>query len=212
MREKESMKRLALALCLAALTAPALDAQDAPPAPRTGASAPPDSGWTLVQATDWPTRAPGLIGKRVELSGNLSVDPSSGFRSTGVMTGLIRHRIVATVSFDRISNEQVTWMTENKCLLTCRGVFIRGVVVIVGAGPVLQMIDISFKSRAGGVDSTVALATPAPDVQGAPPAPQAGASAADSGWTLVQASEWRTRAPGLIGRRVELSGDLSTQF
>src|SRR2546426_2457454 len=203
MREKESMKRLALALCLAALTAPALDAQDAPPAPRTGASAPADSGWTLVQATDWRTRAPGLIGKRVEVFGNLSVDPSSGFRSTGVMTGRIRHRIVATVSFDRISNEQVTWMTENNCLLTCRGVFIRGVVVIVGAGPALQMIDISFKSRAGGVDSTVALAAPAPDAPGA---------AADSGWTLVQASEWRTRAPELIGRRVELSGALSTQF
>src|SRR5438034_6166698 len=185
-----------------ALAAPALDAQDARPAPQTGASSA-DSEWTLVQATDWPTRAPGLIGKRVEVFGNLSVDPSSGFRSTGVMTGLIRHRIVATVSFDRISNEQVTWMTENNCLLTCRGVFVRGVVVIVGAGPVLQMIDISFKSRAAGVDSTVALAAPATDAPGA---------AADSGWTLVQASDWRTRAPGLIGRRGELSGDLSTQF
>src|SRR2546426_11184567 len=163
MREKESMKRLALALCLAALTAPALDAQDAPPAPRTGASAPADSGWTLVQATDWRTRAPGLIGKRVEVFGNLSVDPSSGFRSTGVMTGRIRHRIVATVSFDRISNEQVTWMTENNCLLTCRGVFVRGVVVIVGAGPVLQMIDISFESRAGGVAASMAALVPDTD-------------------------------------------------
>src|SRR5207253_3168143 len=171
-----------------------------------------DSEWTLLQATDWPTRARGLIGKRVEVFGNLSVDPSSGFSSTGVMTGRFRSRIAATVSFDRIGTEQVTWMTENKCLLTCRGVFVRGVVVIVGAGPVLQMIDISFKSRADAVDSTVALAAPALNVQAAP-ATQTGASAeADSGWTLVQASEWRTRAPGLIGRRVELSGDLSTQF
>ena len=210
MREKESMKRLALALCLAALTAPALDAQDAPPAPRTGASAPADSGWTLVQATDWPTRAPGLIGKRVEVFGNLSVDPSSGFRTSGVMTGRIRHRIVATVSFDRISNEQVTWMTENNCLLTCRGVFVRGVVVIVGAGPVLQMIDISFESRAGGVAASMAALVP--DTQAAPLARTGTSAPADSGWTLVLASEWRTRAPGLIGRRVELSGDLSTQF
>src|SRR5438128_8584077 len=206
------MKRLALALCLAALAAPALDAQAAPPAPQAGASAPADSGWTLVQATDWPKRAPGLIGKRVELFGNLSVDPSSGFSNTGVMTGHIRRRIVATVSFDRISHEQVTWMTQNNCLLTCRGVFVRGVVVIVGAGPVLRMIDISFESRAGGVDSTVALAAPALNVQAAP-ATQTGASAeADSGWTLVPARDWRTRAPGLIGRPVELSGDLSTQF
>src|SRR5207245_11629526 len=58
------MKRLALALCLAALAAPPLDAQGAPPAPQTGASAA-DSEWTLVEATDWPTRARGLIGKRV---------------------------------------------------------------------------------------------------------------------------------------------------
>ena len=190
------MKRFDLVLCLAALAAPALDAQGTPA----------DSGWTLVQATDWPTRAPGLIGKRVELFGNLSVDPSSGFSTTGVMTGRFSHRIVATVSFDRISNELVTWMTENKCLLTCRGVYVRGLVVIVGAAPVLQMTDISFAS-------TVALAAPAPHAQAPPPAPQTGAAAAaDSGWTLVQASEWRTRAPGLIGRRVELSGDLSTQF
>src|SRR3989454_1682115 len=160
MREKESMKRLALALCLAALTAPALDAQDAPPAPRTGASAPADSGWTLVPATDWPARARGLIGKRVEVFGNLSVDPSSGFSTTGVMTGRFRSRIVATVSFDRIGNEQVTWMTENKCLLTCRGVFVRGVVVMVGAGPVLQMIDISRESRGVAKVSTAHVCTP----------------------------------------------------
>ena len=205
------MKRLALALCLAALAAPPLDAQDARPAAQTGASAA-DSEWTLLQATDWPTRARGLIGKRVEVFGNLSVDPSSGFSSTGVMTGRFRSRIVATVSFDRIGNEQVTWMTENKCLLTCRGVFVRGVVVMVGAAPVLQMIDISFKSRADGVDSTVALAAPALNVEAAPATQTGGSAEADSGWTLVQASEWRTRAPGLIGRRVELSGDLSTQF
>src|SRR5438128_1495888 len=126
------------------------------------------------------------------------------------MTGRIRHRIVATVSFDRISNEQVTWMTENNCLLTCRGVFVRGVVVIVGAGPVLQMIDISFESRAGGVAASMAALVP--DTQAAPLARTGTSAPADSGWTLVLASEWRTRAPGLIGRRVELSGDLSTQF
>ena len=45
------MNRLALALCLAALAAPALDAQDARPAPQAGASAA-DSEWTLVQATE----------------------------------------------------------------------------------------------------------------------------------------------------------------
>src|SRR6266550_5662027 len=205
------MKRLALALCLAALAAPPLDAQDARPAAQTGASAA-DSEWTLVEATDWPTRARGLIGKRVEVFGNLSVDPSSGFSTTGVMTGRFRSRIVATISFERIGKEQVNGMTENKWLLTCRGVFVRGVVVIVGAGPVLQMIDISFKSRADGVDSTVALAAPALNVEAAPATQTGGSTEPDSGWTLVQASEWRTRAPGLIGRRVELSGDLSTQF
>jgi hypothetical protein len=35
---------------------------------------------------------------------------------------------------------------------------------------------------------------------------------ADSGWTLVSASDWLARAPALAGRRVEVSGNLSTQL
>jgi hypothetical protein len=127
------------------------------------------------------------------------------------MRGQIRRAILAIVLFDQISNDQVKWMWTNKCLLTCKGVFVRGVVVIVGAGPVLQMIDVSSESRAGGSAATPALAAPALTVQEVR-ASQTGASASDSGWTLVRASDWRTRAPGLIGKRVELSGDLSTQF
>ena len=160
MREKESMKRLALALCLSALAAPALDAQAAQE-PRTGSSAQADSGWTLVPASDWRTRAPGLIGRRVELSGNLYTQPPGGrsstssiigqmrFNNIGQMRGAIRGQVLATVSFDQISDEQIEWMARNGCLLTCAGVFVRGVVEMVGAGPELQMTDISFESRAG---------------------------------------------------------------
>src|SRR5439155_245564 len=99
------------------------------------------------------------------------------------------------------------WMTENKCLLTCRGVFVRGVVVIVGAGPVLQMIDISFKSRAEGVDSTVALAAPALNVQAAPATQTGGSAEPDSGWTLVQASVWRATPTALFRNSASIADD-----
>src|SRR5438876_564139 len=163
------MKRLALALCLAALAAPPLDAQDAPPAAQTGASAA-DSGWTLVQASEWRTRAPGLIGRRVELSGDLStqfyVDPRESFSNTGEMRGTSWRDPLATVLFDQISTEQAGWFRTNKCLETCVGVFVRGIVLSERPGrmcgappqprcsetpPVLRMTDISFESRAGGV-------------------------------------------------------------
>src|SRR5205809_6279082 len=205
MREKESMKRLALALCLSALAAPALDVQAALE-PRTGSSAQPDSGGTLVPASDWRTRAPGLIGRRVELSGNLYTQPPGGrsstssiigqmrFNNIGQMRGAIRGQVLATVSFDQISDEQIEWMARNGCLLTCAGVFVRGVVEMVGAGPALQMTDISFESRAGGGAATLALAAPALDAPGA---------AAASRSRLVQASDGRTLAPGLVCRTRE---------
>src|SRR2546427_160466 len=161
------MKRLAQILCLAALVAPALDAQAAP-VPQTGRSAAADSEWTLVQATDWRTRAPGLIGRRVELSGDLStqfyVDPRDNFSSTGTMRGTSWRDPLATVRFDQISSEQARWFRTNNCLETCVGVFVRGIVLSERPGrmcgappqprcsetpPVLRMTDISFESRAG---------------------------------------------------------------
>jgi hypothetical protein len=46
-----------------------------------------------------------------------------------------------------------------------------------------------------------------------PAAPQNVAPApAASGWTLVPANDWRMRAPELVGNRVEVSGNLSTQL
>src|SRR5436309_5821711 len=163
------MRRLALALCLAAWTAPALDAQPAAAA-QSGGSADPDSGWTLVQASEWRTRAPGLIGRRVELSGDLStqflVDPHESFSNTGEMRGTSWRDPLATVLFDQISTEQAGWFRTNKCLETCVGVFVRGIVLRERPGrtcgapphprcsetpPVLRMTDISFESRAGGV-------------------------------------------------------------
>src|SRR5438477_10935166 len=202
------MKRLAVALSFAALATSACTRPVLP--------SPADPGWTLVEASDWRTRAPGLIGKRVELSGDLSteplLDPRSSLTNRGAMRGQIRRQILAIVLFDQISNEQVTWMARNGCVRTCEGVFVRGVVVIVGAGPALQMIDVSSESRAGGGAATPAVAAPPVEVHEVP-APQTGASAAgDSGWTLVAASEWLTRAPALIGRRVEVSGNLSTMM
>ncbi|HZH41877.1 MAG TPA: hypothetical protein VFD85_12745 [Gemmatimonadales bacterium] len=189
-----------------------LDSTAAPAAPAMSAEVA-SSGWTLLQAADWRARAPGLIGKRVEVAGNLStqpvVDPRSSSSNRGWMRGPVRGEIFAIVLFDQISNEQVAWMARNNCPLTCAGVFVRGVVEIVGAGPVLQMTDVSSESRPG---FTAAVAAPAADAQGTPPAPLTGApAAADSGWTLVTAADWRARAPGLIGKRVELAGDLSTQ-
>ena len=218
------MKGLALALSFAVLAASACT----PPVPQTA----PDPGLTLVEASDWRTRAPELIGKRVELHGNLTtqlaVDPGSEFSNTGVMKGGSNNDVLATVLFDQISKEQIEWIARNRCYLTgtpygnksagkvlggggCDGVYVRGVVEVVGAGPVLDMTDISFRSRAGGGAVTPALAAPALKVQEVP-TPQTGASAVgDSGWTLVPASDWRARVPWLIGKRVELSGDLSTE-
>src|SRR2546422_3716816 len=256
MREKESMKRLALAFCFAAL------AVSACVRPVLQVS-PVDSQWTLVEARDWRTRAPGLIGKHVELHGNLStqflVDPGSEFSNTGAMRDTNYKDVLATVLFDQISGEQIAWMAKNNCHVTgvsipadmeghplraCEGVYVRGVVEVVGAGPVLDMIDISCKSRAGGVaarrncddwndqcatrilrdwsrstqvhhasavalaaaqhDSAGALAVATLNAQEALGARTGTSAAADTGWMLVAASDWRTRAPGLIGKRVEL--------
>src|SRR2546422_11319630 len=103
MREKESMKRLALALCFAAL------AVSACVRPVLQVS-PVDSQWTLVEARDWRTRAPGLIGKHVELHGNLStqflVDPGSGLSNTGAMRGHNYKHVLAIVLFDQIRGRQ----------------------------------------------------------------------------------------------------------
>src|SRR5438477_3428320 len=147
------MKRLAVALSFAALATSACTRPVLP--------SPADPGWTLVEASDWRARAPGLIGKRVELHGNLStqllVDPRSSFSNTGKMRGTNYQDVLATVLFDQISKEQITWMARNKCNLTgvyppaCEGVYVRGVVEIVGPEPVLDVIDISCKSRAGGI-------------------------------------------------------------
>src|SRR4029077_18093682 len=78
----------------------------------------------------------------------------------GAMRGPIRREILAIVLFDQISDEQVTWMVRNECLLTCKGVFVRGVVMIAGAGPVLQMMDVSSESRTGGGAATPVVAAP----------------------------------------------------
>jgi len=60
-----------------------------PTAPQTVAATPAAAGWTLVPASDWSARAPGLVGNRVEVSGNLStqlmVNPRSSFSNTGWM-------------------------------------------------------------------------------------------------------------------------------
>ena len=119
------------------------------------AAAPADAGWTLVLASDWRARAPGLVGQRVELSGNLTtlfaVDPRNNFSNKGWMKGNGARQNLANVLFDQIGDEQVAWMSRNTCWQTCAGVFVRGVVVSGRSEPVLRMVDVSFESRAGGL-------------------------------------------------------------
>src|SRR3989442_8040160 len=106
MREKESMKRIALALCFAVL------ALSACTRPVLQTASPADPGWTLVEASDWRTRAPGLIGKRVELHGNLStqllVDPRSSFTNTVQMRRTYYRDALETTLFHQIRNQQIT--------------------------------------------------------------------------------------------------------
>jgi hypothetical protein len=134
-------------------------------APKTAASAPADSGWTLVPAVEFGTRAPGLIGAHVEVSGNLStqfiVNPHNSFDSTGWMRDA-RNNELAIVLFDQIADSQVAWMRTNKCNVTCAGVFVRGVVVRARGGSklVLQMIDVSYESRAGGAAASMVQLDP----------------------------------------------------
>jgi len=131
-----------------------------PSAPQAVASAPADSGWTLVAASDWRTVAPGLVGNRVEVSGNLStllmVNPRSSFSNTGWMNDA-GNKVLATVLFDQIDDAQIAWMRKNRCSETCAGVFVRGVVVDGrrNRGPILRMIEVSFESRAGGVAASM---------------------------------------------------------
>ncbi len=128
--------------------------------PQAVASAPADSGWTLVPASDWSTRAPDLAGNRVEVSGNLStlfmVNPRKSFSSTGWMRDA-HNNLLLTVLFDQIGDAQVAWMRANKCNVTCAGVFVRGVVVSKGGRRafVLQMIDVSFESHAGAAPASM---------------------------------------------------------
>src|SRR5438477_11603213 len=111
------MKRLAVALSFAALATSACTRPVLP--------SPADPGWTLVEASDWRARAPGLIGTRVELPGDLStqplLDPRSSFTNTGNMSGTNHPDVLATVLFDQISKEQVTWMARNGCDRTGEG-------------------------------------------------------------------------------------------
>src|SRR5207244_2322404 len=97
---------------------PALNVQAAP-ATQTGASAEADSGWTLVQASEWRTRAPGLIGRRVELSGDLStqfyVDPGESFSNTGEMRGTSWRDPLATVLFDQGARRQQAVAAARRC-------------------------------------------------------------------------------------------------
>src|SRR5436309_286447 len=131
-----------------------------PTAPQTVAATPAAAGWTLVPASDWSARAPGLVGNRVEVSGNLStqlmVNPRSSFSNTGWMRDA-GNKELATVLFDQIGDAELAWMRKNRCSQTCAGVFVRG-VVMSGRGsraPVLRMIDVSFESRAGGAAASM---------------------------------------------------------
>jgi hypothetical protein len=131
-----------------------------PTTPQTVGSVSADSGWTLVPASDWRTQSPGLVGSRVEVSGNLStqlmINRRSSFSNTGWMTDAGNKKL-ATVLFDQIDDEQIAWMRKNRCSETCAGVFVRGVVVSGGGSraPILRMIDVSFESRAGGVAASM---------------------------------------------------------
>jgi hypothetical protein len=139
---------------------PAEQTAPRPTAPQTVAPAPADLGWTLVSASDWRTRAPALVGNRVEMSGNLStllmVNPSSSFSNIGWMRDA-GNKELATVLFDQIGDAELAWMRKNRCSETCAGVFVRGVVVS-GRGrraQMLRMIDVSFESRAGAAPASM---------------------------------------------------------
>jgi hypothetical protein len=159
---------------------PAEQTAPRPTAPQAVAPAPADLGWTLVSASDWRTRAPALVGNRVEVSGNLStqlmVNPSSSFSNIGWMRDA-GNKELATVLFDQIGDAELVWMRKNRCSETCAGVFVRGVVVS-GRGSraqMLRMIDVSFESRAGAAPASMVQLdsghgdTPAVEKQSLPP-------------------------------------------
>jgi hypothetical protein len=103
------------------------------------------------------------------MSGNLSVsmtiDPKSDVNNLGWMQDA-QGQAVALVWLDQVTPEQIGWMRENGCQLTCKDVFVRGVVVDDAKFPdaVLRLKDISFESHAAGAPA-VKAAPVAADVE-----------------------------------------------
>ena len=132
------------------------------PGERSGldTSSSPDSvkAWIPLKAEEWAVKAPTLIGKDVEVFGDLStqffISRKSGLNNSGWMRDSMNKELLI-VLFDKASDEQIAWMTKNKCRETCPGVFVRGRVV---SSRKLRLKEVSFESRAGLEPAGVAVA------------------------------------------------------
>jgi hypothetical protein len=122
--------------------------------------------WIPLTMGEWAEKAPSLLGKDVEVSGNLLTMPfirrTDTFSNSADMVDEDYNRLVH-VLFDRAGDDQIKWMMKNKCSTTCKDLFIRGRVV---RPTQLRMKDISFDSHAGVEAPGVAIA-PAPDAESA---------------------------------------------
>ena len=119
--------------------------------------------WVPLKMEEWAAKAPGLLRKDVEVSGNLLtvpfIDPTRDYGNSGDMVDDDYNRFVH-VLFNKATQEQLEWITKNKCTTTCKSVFIRGRVV---SATQLRLKDISFDSHAGVEAPGVAI-DPAPAV------------------------------------------------
>lgn len=113
-----------------------------------------------MQATEFPSRASGLVDREVEIFGDLYSPPLINKFAIGKMHDRQTGKAMVSVIFDKADSQTVKWMAKNMCRQTCRDVFIRGRIVSRREyrEPVLEMTDISFASMTGQKHGGDALA------------------------------------------------------
>jgi len=115
-----------------------------------------DTVWIPLKASEWKAKSPKLLGRSVEVSGDLStlmIVGRTGLYNSGWMRDA-DNRLLLTVSFKQADDRQLAWMTKHKCRETCSGVFVRGTVV---SREDLLMKEVSYESKVGVAPAGVAI-------------------------------------------------------
>jgi len=192
-------------------------------------------GYIAVEGAQFIPNGPGLIGKHIEIAGDFMAPMGVAVGNTNpYLRGFLFEpgnpkKLWAAVSFDKVDQEDIDWMTSHLCSRTCPGVFVRGTVA-AGAGSlaVLELSEVSASSKAvrGATPSDLRPVASAPMKSTLPVTPQAGVPAPSRPATAVatiqpptggrgpflpvQATQFVSKAQSLFGKDVEIGGAFRT--